>query len=898
MKSHFPLFVVFLFGLALSLLAQLRPDGEQALKHVKYLAGPDFKGRKAGTAEYLKAAEYVAARMKDYGLLPGGEDGGYFQSVPLKDWRNFDPPTRLALTAPRTREYVPGRGRDFRPVAGTGSGKIEAGLAFAGYGLESAKSAWDDYAGISVKGRVVLVLSGVPDFLPEDETKDWTLGRKVKAAREHGAVGLIEMDLAGSEEPGLRRRTAFSVLPKDCCPPGFVVLRTGRSFCDDVFYAASDSWKSRVSRILRLRKPASVLLTARALLEAHFTLEDRRAPNVLGILPGTDPVLKAEALVLGAHLDHLGVGGDGAVYPGADDNASGVAVMLETARALQAAAFRPARTIVFAAWAGEEIGFRGSSWYVEHPVVPLDKTAAYFNLDMVGLPGTGLYVGGLSEFAEFAGLVRPFWDKDIQDSLHDRPAYRSSDHVSFLRKGVTSLSLRTGKPLTFGLDDEHPEYHAPGDRPEEIQAAALELAARCQVQALAGLADLKADLFDPDFHALFVHRDALVADLHCDTIGRALEGEDLGLDNDHGHIDIPKLKRGGVDLQVFACFVAAPRDEAAQSRAAKRAFDQIDAVHRLVAAHPRDLALVLSPEDIRGLPAAGRTGALIGIEGGYAIENDLSLLDAFYRSGVRLMTLTHWTHTDWADASGDPQPVFGGLTDFGKKVVAEMNRLGMIIDVSHAGDTTFWDVIKLTKAPVVASHSCCRALADYHRNLTDGMLKALAQNGGVVGINFAPGFLDAELMKRQEAIYTEVARRHGIPEGRMDWRDIDPKVREAAEAEIKVRMDELARTFPAPDVKSVVDHIEHVIKVTGGADYVGLGSDFDGISSTPVGLENAGLLPNITREMIRRGFQEEDIRKILGGNFVRVFEKVAEAAEKPAADGPGRPEPEHREDLP
>jgi membrane dipeptidase len=397
------------------------------------------------------------------------------------------------------------------------------------------------------------------------------------------------------------------------------------------------------------------------------------------------------------------------------------------------------------------------------------------------------------------------------------------------------------------------------------------------------VAQIKTDgnrpgLQDPVSHVNKVHREAVIVDMHCDTIGRALEGEDLRLDLDHGHIDIPKLKRGGVDIQVFACFVGPPRNESDKQQAAKRAFDQIEAVHKLVADNPKDLALVLGPEDIAGLAPASKVGALIGIEGGYAIENDLSLLRSFYRSGVRLMTLTHWTHTDWADASGDEKPVFGGMTDFGKKVVEEMNRLGMIVDVSHSSDATFGDVLKVTKAPVVASHSCCRALSDYHRNLTDDMLKALAKNGGVVGINFSPGFLNAEQMKKEEALYREVARKHGIPDGLMDWHEIDSKTREAATAEITARLTDLRKTLPPVNVGTLVDHIEQVIKVTGSADYVGLGSDYDGIGATPVGLENAGLLPNITREMVRRGFKDEDIRKILGGNFIRVFQKVAATA--------------------
>jgi len=390
----------------------------------------------------------------------------------------------------------------------------------------------------------------------------------------------------------------------------------------------------------------------------------------------------------------------------------------------------------------------------------------------------------------------------------------------------------------------------------------------------------RPDAADEAVRADSVHREAFVADMHCDTIGRVLEGEDLRLDLDRGHVDLPKLKRGGVDLQVFACFVGAPRDDDDRLKAAERALDQVEAVKKLAADNPRELALILEPEDIPRLTAESKTGAIIGIEGGYAIQNDLDVLRSFYRSGVRLMTLTHWTRTDWADASGDDAPRFGGLTDFGRRVVEEMNRLGMIIDLSHSGDTTFWEVVKISRAPAVASHSCCRALADHHRNLTDDMLRALAGTGGVVGINFNPGFLNAEIIRKEEELYREVARKHGIPEGQMDWRRIDPGVREAAEAEVKERLTELRKALPVVDIKTLADHIEHAVRVTGSVDFVGLGSDYDGISTTPAGLENCGLLPNITRELLRRGFKDEEIHKILGGNFVRVFKAVAEARQQ------------------
>jgi membrane dipeptidase len=244
------------------------------------------------------------------------------------------------------------------------------------------------------------------------------------------------------------------------------------------------------------------------------------------------------------------------------------------------------------------------------------------------------------------------------------------------------------------------------------------------------------------------------------------------------------------------------------------------------------------------------------------------------------MTLTHWTATDWADASGDEKPVHGGLTEFGESVIAEMNRLGMVIDISHSHDDTFWDVLRLSKTPVVASHSCCRALAPHHRNLSDEMLKALAEKDGLVGINFWPGFLRDDIDKAETELFIKVATERGLPTELVAYAKLEPAVRDKFNADFKKRWAEISKTLPAVDVKTVVDHIDHVVKVTGDADHVGLGSDYDGISITPAGLENVGLLPNITKELVARGYKSADIRKILGGNFLRVFGAVEKAKEK------------------
>jgi len=855
--------------------AEIKPDGQKAMEHINYLGSDELQGRRSGTPEYRKAAEYVAAKFQEYGLRPAGDNGTWFQEVPIKDWKVFSQPVRLEMTAPQHRVYFAGRGRDFQPLSGTGSGIVKGRMAFAGYGVISEKAKWNDYEGLDVKGRVVMVLPGAPASADADESKEWTLEKKIQIAADNGAVGLIEMDLS---VPGRSLKTvpkpSDPIRKKDGCPAGFVVMRAGRGFCDDAFYAVGKSWKYPVSAMMREKKPYPMAIETAVEMEAHFVWEDRTAPNVVGVLPGTDAKLKNECIVFGGHLDHVGVGMDGFICNGADDDATSAATIIEVLRVMKANNFKPKRTLVIGAWMGEELGLRGSGWYTDHPAFPLEKTAIYVNIDMVGTGDSDLWVGGMMEFSDLYDIVREGLEPDIQAKLHPRNYYRGSDHSSFLKKGVPWISLRTGNPLTRELDDEHPEYHLAGDRPEYIRPELMELAARYHYQALTHLANTNKTLLDPMFFTRFIHRDANVVDTHCDTISRYLAGEDLTKDLPKGHIDIPKLKKGSVDLQVFACYVAPPQNETEKITAAKRAFDQIDGVHRFIADNPNDLGLVLTPGDLAFHKNAGRVGILIGIEGGYAIENDLSLLRAFYKSGVRLMTLTHWTRTDWADASGDEKPELGGLTEFGEKVVKEMNKLGMVIDVSHVHDETFWDVIKISEQPVVASHSCCRDISDHFRNLTDDMLKALAKNGGVIGINFAPDFLNAELGKKREAAAVEIAKKYGMPEDFRLWASADPRKREKALAELKVKTAEIEKAMGPVTVKTVVDHIDHVVRVTGSADNVGLGSDYDGIGDPPKGLENIGKIMAITEELKARGYKEEDIRKILGENFLRVFKRV------------------------
>jgi membrane dipeptidase len=870
MKKPLPICLCLILAAGARMPDEITPDGTKAWSHVQYLSSDAFRGRKSGTPEYQRAAEYVARTMKACGLEPGGDDGGYFQQVEFETWRNFEPPTRFEIVKPERLSFYPGPDQHFRPNLRTGSGKIRGELVFAGYGLISPSNDWNDYAELDVGGRIVMILPGSPEYLADPNRAFTSIDTKIKTAVEKKAAGVVFID-AGGTMPGRRYPSGPD---RGTCPDGFVVMTLSETATDKIFEMAGLSWRDMVSRTLRNRISLTASLDVTVEMEAHFTEEKRTAPNVIGVLPGKDSRLKHEFIVVGGHLDHLGVGLDGDIYNGADDNAASVAVLLEVARVFQASAYRPDRTVVFAAWAGEELGLVGSRFYVEHPRFPLEKTVVYMNLDMVGTGDGDLYVGGMWEFADFYDPIKENLPEAMRERLRYRLDYRGSDHGAFLPKGVTSISLRTGNVLTRELDDEHPEYHRPGDISATIRPELLELVAEYHIELIMHLAESRDDLLDPKHHIQFIHKDALVADLHCDTIGRVLRGADLSLDNKRGHIDIPKLRQGAVDLQVFACYVAPPASDRARWQAAKTALVQIDAVHNLVEKYPDDLLLITHPDHLRGLRGNHKVGIIIGIEGGYAVESDLSLLRSFYRSGVRLMTLTHWTRTDWADASGDDQPLYGGLTEFGERLVKEMNRLGMIVDVSHAHDETVRDVLRVTDSPVVASHSCCRELSDHHRNLPDDLLKALAENGGMIGINYFPDFLNAENQKKMSALRSELLQKFGLPEDSRELMRADAAKRREFNREFKEKAEALQQSLPPVDVKTVVDHIEHVISVTGSADHVGLGSDFDGISSTPAGLEHAGEIGAITAELFRRGLKDGDIKKILGGNFVRIFRTV------------------------
>jgi membrane dipeptidase len=384
-----------------------------------------------------------------------------------------------------------------------------------------------------------------------------------------------------------------------------------------------------------------------------------------------------------------------------------------------------------------------------------------------------------------------------------------------------------------------------------------------------------------------LQKGAIVVDTHEDVPERLQkQWVDIGVRNATGHVDIPRWKEGGVGAAFLAAYVSS--DYAKEGGSSRKALELIDLIHRLAEQHS-ELTFADSVAGIRRARSRGKIAILIGIEGGHAIEDSLGALSSFYRLGVRYMTLTHTNTNNWADSSGsfwsldfDPKKyaVHGGLTPFGREVVLEMNRLGMLVDISHVSDKTLADVLEVSLAPVFASHSSCRALSEIPRNLTDDQIRAIAGKRGVVMVNIGSMFLEQRVVDEFKAQRAALAPQIAALKER--YKD-DPK---KAEVEVQKVLDAVKLT-PA-SWKSAVDHIDRIIKL-GGREAVGLGTDFDGIDDPPQELEDVSKLPILTEELLRRGHSPQVVRGVLGLNFLEFWDRAEKAKAQVPPRGPGFP---------
>jgi len=367
---------------------------------------------------------------------------------------------------------------------------------------------------------------------------------------------------------------------------------------------------------------------------------------------------------------------------------------------------------------------------------------------------------------------------------------------------------------------------------------------------------------------LKLHYDAIVADTHNDVLLRAMDGEDISLETKRGHSDLVRLKKGGVDIQVFAVWVD---PVAFEKNPFKRANQMIDTLYSIASRNPDKIAVVRNSSELEKALSEGKICAVIGVEGGHAIENSIENLERLYKRGVRYLGLTWNNSVDWASSAFDettnPEKLkVKGLSEFGKKVVEKMNELGMLVDVSHLGEQAFWDVIKVTKKPVIASHSSVYNLCPHYRNLKDEQIKAIAQTGGVIFVNFYAEYIDSAFNTKRKQL--EEKYKTQFDSIRILY-EHNPQEYRRARRQLMMRIADELR----PPLDVLIDHIDYIAKLV-GVEHVGLGSDFDGISVTPLEMDDVTFLPNITKKLLERGYSIEDVKKILVGNFVRVFKQV------------------------
>ncbi|MDQ1523175.1 MAG: rane dipeptidase [Pyrinomonadaceae bacterium] len=366
-----------------------------------------------------------------------------------------------------------------------------------------------------------------------------------------------------------------------------------------------------------------------------------------------------------------------------------------------------------------------------------------------------------------------------------------------------------------------------------------------------------------------VHMRAILIDMHADTVQRMLdEGTDINARLADGHLDAPRMKEGGLDAQFFSIWVEPDFFGVGGKSAIERADKQIAAVRALAEQHPETWELATTAADVRRIASAGRLAALMGLEGGYAIDERLENVEKYYRLGVRYMSPAWSVSLSWAGSSGDEVGQTRGLNEFGRAVVAEMNRLGIMVDVSHVSDQTFWDIIETSTKPVIATHSGVRSIVNVPRNLTDDQLRALARTGGLCAVVFYPRFIEPGWQEAQRKVDAEIAPLVAEASRKAEGTPAQKKL-----ARDRVREREYAKRLPPVSVARVVDHIDYIVQLV-GVDHVGVGSDFDGIQAVPHDLSTAAEFPNLTAELLRRGYTEIDIHKILGGNMLRVMEAV------------------------
>ncbi len=673
--------------------AQELPNGETAKSYVTYLASDALQGRDTGTPGFERAAMWVAEHFREWGLEPGGDAGTYFQEFPFSFYHSESQVPKLKVAG---RQFY-FQEEDFRVMAHSGGGKVNAEVVFVGFGISAPDKGLDEYAGVDVRGKVVLVMHGFPGDKEEKWKEVASDSSKAFVAQQHGAVGMLmcahfrEEDRSAGRwrlQPGNYKEgfIAFAVSDR-------VVhwLLAGKNENKRAFERRMRSEQEKLEREL---KPISRLTSKKAELAVRVVFDpQRKGKNVIAVLRGSEPELRQEAVVLGAHLDHIGVQ-YGEIYNGADDNASGAATVMEVARVMARNRVRPRRSIVFACWGGEERGLLGSRYYADHPTFPIEKTVANLNMDMVGL-GKKLGLPGIYYAPELWGVIKESLSQEELEFIEpSRGGPGGSDHTPFITKGVPAFALMTS-PF-----DAHPDYHQPGDDAHKIDPELMGKVARFVYKTTLLIADHQGELIVEGRLPRYIHKSAVVVNLHpiAYTPGMAV---------------LDSLQEEWIDLQLvtvpFDSLLAPSEQLNNVVRYLEQGAKEVGDPSRL----DRAMAMMFSSR-------REKTAALFGLHGARSVHGDLQFLAVAGKLGARFLILDGYDG-GWIEPNG--------LTDQGKKAVAIANEQKMLLLLQNLRESIVCQVLAASKGPVVLAGT---------RAASDSLAQRLKENGGLLALPYDP----------------------------------------------------------------------------------------------------------------------------------------------------------------
>lgn len=716
MSRHYSIcliILIFFLCISFSVFSQEKPSGELAKFYVTLLASDSFEGRDTGTPGFEKAVSWVVEQYQKWNLTPAGENGTYIQKFPFSFFKNdFENPQ---LTINGRKFYS--EDDDFRVLRYSSGGKIKGEVVFVGYGICAADKNLDEYAGIDVTNKIVLFMHGCPENDEEEWENFFTDSAKIATAQNHGAIGALICADFKQEDRGV----GYWRLRPENYQKNFIVFGVDERVVKLLLKKDNETDSGFTRRMTRQQENLdhdliSISLTAGKKVSMSVKIEYNPncvGKNVIGMIKGTDPDIGDEAIVIGGHLDHLGIR-QGLIYNGADDNATGSAVVMEIARVMKKNKIAPKRTIIFACWGGEERGLLGSRHYADHPTIPIEKTVLNFNIDMVGL-GSKLGFPGIYYAPKIWEIISENSSEEILAFIEPkRGGPGGSDHTPFITRGVPAFALMTS-PW-----NDHPDYHQPGDDAEKIDANLLEKVAQFVYDNALLVANSDQNLIEKNRYELYIHKSAIIANLNPMKYEPGLGIID-SLENEWIDIQFVEVSLDSLEFpsEKLAALVKS-LDNAAQESANPLVSDNSPAA--LFSSRREDGA------------------AIVGLHGAHSVNSDISQLRIAAKMGAKFFIFDGFDD-QWITLEQ-------GVTKSGKNAIREMNKSKILIVVQNLPDSVVVPMLELSRHPIIVA-------GNYDvENMNEDLLESIEENKGLLALGFCPGkeaekiVADIESLKR------------------------------------------------------------------------------------------------------------------------------------------------------